>query len=50
MKGENMKEINLTDTIKESFVQFSGAVLQSRALVDARDCVKPSTRQIFYCL
>jgi DNA gyrase subunit A len=50
MKGENMEEINLTDTIKESFVQFSGAVLQSRALVDARDCVKPSTRQIFYCL
>lgn len=36
--------------IKESFSQYSGAVLQSRALVDVRDCLKPSARQIFYCL
>ena len=36
--------------IKESFAQYSGAVLQSRALVDVRDCLKPSARQIFYCL
>ena len=41
---------NLTSTIKDSFTQFSAAVLQSRALVDARDCIKPSTRQIFYCM
>lgn len=40
----------LTPIIKESFLQFSGAVLQSRALPDARDNLKPSTRQIFYCL
>ena len=40
----------LTPIIKDSFLQFSGAVLQSRALVDARDCMKPSARQIFYCL
>lgn len=43
-------EANLTPIIKESFLQFSGAVLQSRALVDARDMLKPSARQIFYCL
>ena len=36
--------------IKESFGQYAGAVLQSRALVDVRDCLKPSARQIFYCL
>lgn len=36
--------------VKESFAQYSGAVLQSRALVDVRDCLKPSARQIFYCL
>ena len=36
--------------IEESFAQYSGAVLQSRALVDVRDCLKPSARQIFYCL
>ncbi len=41
---------NLKQIIEESFTQYSGAVLQSRALVDARDCLKPSARQIFYCL
>lgn len=42
--------MNLTPIIKESFTQYSGAVLQSRALTDVRDCLKPSARQIFYCL
>lgn len=41
---------NLTPIIKNSFLQFSGAVLQSRALSDARDNMKPSARQIFYCM
>lgn len=43
-------EKQLTPIIKESFIQFGGAVLQSRALPDARDLLKPSARQIFYCL
>ena len=42
---DNMKEI-----VEQSFVQYSGAVLQSRALVDVRDCLKPSARQIFFCM
>lgn len=42
--------MKLTPVIKESFSQYAGAVLQSRALVDVRDCLKPSARQIFYCL
>ena len=41
---------DLKPIIKESFVQYAGAVLQSRALVDVRDCLKPSARQIFYAL
>ena len=41
---------NLTQVINDSFIQFSGAVLQSRALVDVRDCIKPSARQVFYCM
>ena len=41
---------NLTPIIKDSFLQFSGAVLQSRALSDVRDNLKPSTRQILYCM
>ena len=40
----------LKPVIEESFQSYAGAVLQSRALVDARDCLKPSARQIFYCL
>ena len=36
--------------IEDSFIQYSGAVLQSRALVDSRDFLKPSARQIFYCM
>lgn len=45
MENYNMKEI-----IESSFTQYAGAVLQSRALVDVRDCLKPSARQIFYCM
>ena len=41
---------NLKPIIEDSFTQYAGAVLQSRALVDVRDCLKPSARQIFYCL
>lgn len=41
---------NLKQVIEESFTQYAGATLQSRALVDVRDCLKPSARQIFYCL
>lgn len=41
---------DLKPIIENSFTQYSGAVLQSRALVDVRDCLKPSARQIFYCM
>ncbi len=40
----------LKPIIEQSFTQYAGAVIQSRALVDVRDCLKPSARQIFYCL
>lgn len=43
-------ERNLTSIIEQSFTQYAGAVLQSRALVDVRDCLKPSARQIFYSM
>ena len=41
---------NLKSIIEESFTQYAGAVLQSRALVDVRDFLKPSARQIFYSM
>ena len=40
----------MTDIIKQSFAQYAAAVIQSRALVDVRDGLKPSARQIFYCM
>lgn len=40
----------LKPIIEQSFTQYAGAVIQSRALVDVRDCLKPSARQILYCL
>lgn len=41
---------DLQTIIKDSFTQYAGAVLQSRALVDVRDCLKPSARQIFFSM
>ena len=41
---------DLSKIIEDSFIQYSGAVLQSRALVDVRDGLKPSARQIFYSM
>ena len=45
-----IQDVNVYKVIEDSFTQYAGAVLQSRALVDVRDCLKPSARQIFYCL
>ena len=40
----------MNNIVKNSFIQYSAAVLQSRALVDVRDGLKPSARQILYCM
>ena len=45
-----MSNENMTQVVKDSFTQYAAAVIQSRALVDARDGLKPSARQIFYCM
>ena len=42
--------ISLQNVIEQSFTQYAGATIQSRAIVDVRDCIKPSARQIYYCL
>ena len=41
---------NLQTIIEQSFTQYAGAVLQNRALIDVRDGLKPSARQIFYSM
>lgn len=45
-----MNNNNMTDIVKQSFAQYAAAVIQSRALIDVRDGLKPSARQIFYCM
>jgi DNA gyrase subunit A len=40
----------MTEIINTAFTSYAGAVLQSRALPDVRDCFKPSARQIFYSM
>lgn len=41
-------DADMKSIINSSFSQYAGAVIQSRALVDVRDCVKPSARQVYY--
>lgn len=41
---------SLKQTISDGFIQYAGAVLQNRALIDVRDGLKPSARQIFYSM
>jgi len=40
----------LKPIIEQAMTQYAGAVLQSRALIDVRDALKPSARQILYCM
>ena len=40
----------LKPIIEQSMTQYAGAVLQSRALIDVRDGLKPSARQVFYSM
>lgn len=45
-----MANKELKPIIEQSFAQYAGAVIQSRALIDVRDGLKPSARQIFYSM
>ena len=44
----NYKEVNLTETLENSFANYAGMVIQDRAIVDVRDGLKPSARQLTY--
>lgn len=41
-------EINLLDVVNESFATYAAMTIQNRALIDARDALKPSARQCMY--
>lgn len=45
---ENIKDINLTDEMEHSFIDYAMSVIVSRALPDVRDGLKPVHRRILY--
>ena len=48
--NEKVEKINVSDEIKNSFLDYSMSVIISRALPDARDGLKPSQRRILYAM
>lgn len=48
MSEENIKDINLTAEMEESFIDYAMSVIVSRALPDVRDGLKPVHRRILY--
>ncbi len=47
---EKLHDIGLEDTMKKSFIEYSMAVITSRALPDVRDGLKPVHRRIIYTM
>ncbi len=50
LRNERIENVNVTDEIKNSFLDYSMSVIISRALPDARDGLKPSQRRILYAM
>src|SRR5271154_639661 len=48
--GEKIAKVNVSDEIKNSFLDYSMSVIISRALPDVRDGLKPSQRRILYAM
>jgi DNA gyrase subunit A len=47
---ENLKEINISNEIEKSFLDYAMSVIVSRALPDVRDGFKPVHRRIIYSM
>ena len=39
---------NLSQVVEDSFRTYAGMVIADRAIVDVRDCMKPSPRVLLY--
>ena len=46
--GERIVDVELTDEMQGSFLEYAYSVIYSRALPDARDGLKPVQRRIIY--
>src|SRR5699024_10459191 len=49
-ENSNVKQINLKDEMRTSFLDYSMSVIVSRALPDVRDGLKPVHRRILYSM
>ena len=47
---KNIKEINISNEVKESFLSYAMSVIVARALPDVRDGLKPVHRRILYSM
>lgn len=50
LDSSRIKEINLSDEMEKSFLDYSMSVIVARALPDARDGLKPSQRRILFAM
>ncbi|MBQ9948181.1 MAG: DNA gyrase subunit A, partial [Oscillospiraceae bacterium] len=48
--SEKLINIDLEETMKDSFIQYAMSVITSRALPDVRDGLKPVHRRIIYTM
>jgi DNA gyrase subunit A len=48
--NEEIQQINIEDTLKESYLDYSMSVIVGRALPDVRDGLKPVHRRILYAM
>ena len=48
MADHRIENVNLTEVMKNSFVDYAASVIVSRALPDVRDGLKPVHRRILY--
>jgi len=47
---ENIKDINISQEMRTSFMDYAMSVIVSRALPDVRDGLKPVHRRILYAM
>ena len=49
-KRSNVEEINISEEMETSFLDYAMSVIVSRALPDVRDGLKPVHRRILYAM
>src|SRR5699024_12047228 len=50
MEQSRVREVNISDEMRTSFLDYAMSVIVSRALLDVRDGLKPVHRRILYAM